>query len=162
MFDKKLLQGIRFKFLCIISGILFISSLCISTIISLNEKVLLENSLVTKGLSFASYIGKLSQDPLVMKDRIELDSIVSEANNDEDIIYAVILDVQGNPITSQYASINYQSPRVAEIMRDLSKDIELPHIITAIKKRLSIIEQSTPIQTGPDNIGKIDFIFFIG
>ena len=155
MFDKTLLQGIRFKFLCIISGILFISSLCSSTLISINEKEQLENSLVTKGISFASYIAKLSQDPLIMKERVQLDSIVSEANKDEDMLYAMIVDVQENPVTSQYASINYQSPRVAEILRELSKDSELPNIITAIKKKVAIIELSIPIRTGTDTIGKV-------
>lgn len=156
MLGKKFGQGIRFKFLVIITGILFISTLGTSVIFSLNEKNQLENSLITKGKSFASYIAKISQDPLVMKEGVALDSIVSEANKDEDILYAVIVDVQNSPVTSRYASINYQSQRMAEILRGLSKESELlSDIISAVKKKGSVIELSIPIVTGTDTIGKV-------
>jgi PAS domain S-box-containing protein len=155
MFDKIPERGIRFKFLCITSGILFISSLCASAIISFNEKELLENSLITKGKSFISYIAKISQDPLIMKERVALDSIVSEANKDDDILYTVIFDAQDTPVTSQYASINYHSQKVAKILQKLSKDSEFPNIIAAIKEQETIVELSIPIQTGTDTIGKV-------
>jgi len=110
---------------------------------------------MTKGNSFASYIAKLSQDPLIMKDSVQLDSIVNEANKDEDILYAVVHDVQGTPVTSQYASINYRSQRVKDILSGLAKQSELQDILAAITKKEAIAELSVPITSGDDLIGKV-------
>jgi hypothetical protein len=122
MFRKPYKKGIRYKFLKEIFLILFVSTIVFSTVIAINEGKMLRRSSVTKGKSFASYIAMLSQEPLIMKDSIQLDSIVSEANKDEDIMYIVIHDAQGTLVTSQYASINYQSPRLKVILTGLSKE----------------------------------------
>ncbi|KAF0215124.1 MAG: integral membrane sensor signal transduction histidine [Geobacteraceae bacterium] len=155
MFNETLRQSIRFRFLSIITGILIVSTVVVSITIAINERNMLKHSLMTKGHSFASYIAKLSQDPLIMKDSIQLDSIVNEANKDEDIMYAVVRDVQGNPVTSQYASINYRSQRVKDILSGLAKQSELHDILAAVKKKGAIAELSVPITTGADVIGKV-------
>ncbi len=155
MFKKKFGKSIRSKFLSVLSIFLFMGTVVLSTVVALNEQKTFEHSLTTKGLSFASYIAKLSQDPIIMKDGIQLDSLVSEANKDEDISYTVIRDAQGNLITSQYASINYTMPRFKAILSGLSRDSELPDMIAAIKQKEAIIELSIPIRTGADTIGKV-------
>jgi PAS domain S-box-containing protein len=90
-----------------------------------------------------------------VKDYLQLDSFVNEANKDEDIVYIIIQDAQGNIITSQYSSINYRSPRFATILARLSKDSELRDIIEAVKKQETVTEISAPIETGIDVIGKV-------
>jgi diguanylate cyclase (GGDEF)-like protein/PAS domain S-box-containing protein len=155
MFGQNIKQSIRYKFLRKISLILLAGSCVLSIVIAINEWVVLERSLMTKGRSFASYIAKLSQDPLIMQDSIQMDSIVNEANKDEDILYAVIWDAHGNAVTSQYASINYQSPRLKRILSRLSKESELQDIIDAIKKDEMIAEVIVPILTGADTIGAV-------
>jgi PAS domain S-box-containing protein len=110
---------------------------------------------MTKGQSFASYIAKLSLDPLIMRDSIQLDSLVNEANKDDEIAYTVIRDAQGNLITSQYASMNYMLPRIQVILSGLSKDSQVPDIIAVIKKKEAIIELSVPIRTSDDTIGTV-------
>ncbi len=155
MFKKKFGESIQFKFLSVLSLFLFLGTVVLSAVVALNEGKTFKHSLTTKGMSFASYIAKLSQDPLIMKDGIQLDSLVSEANKDEDISYTVIRDAQGNLITSQYASINYTMPRFKEVLSGLSKDSELPDMIAAIKQKEAIIELSVPIRTGADTIGTV-------
>jgi two-component system sensor histidine kinase/response regulator len=148
-------KSIRYKFLKEIFLILFVSTIVSSTVIAINEGKMLSRSLVTKGKSFASYIAMLSQEPLITKDSIQLDSIVSQANKDEDIMYIVIHDAQGNLVTSQYASINYRSPRIKVILAGLSKESELEDIIRAIRHKEAITELSVPIVTGTYTIGKV-------
>ncbi len=75
MVGQNFKHSIRYKFVRDISIILFISTCVLSTVIAINEGMMLKRSLMTKGRSFASYIAKLSQDPLIMKDSIQLDSI---------------------------------------------------------------------------------------
>jgi len=155
LFKTEFQRSVRFKFLGVISGILFVSTVVLSTVIAINERGLLRHSLLTKGQSFASYIAKLSIDPLIMKDGIQLDTFVNEANKDEDILYAIIQNAQGNIITSQYSSVNYQSPRLKAILPELSKNSELPDIIAAIKKNEVVTEISTPILSGAYTIGNV-------
>lgn len=135
----------------VLSLILFAGTVVLSTVIAINEKVALKHSLMTKGHSFASYIAKVSQDPMILKDNIQLDSLVNEANKDEDIGYVFIQDAQGNLMTSQYASINYARPRLKAVLSGLSNDRELPDIIAAIKKKEAVLELSVPVRTGADN-----------
>src|SRR5665647_3307082 len=107
MIDKRVKNSIRFRFLALVSGILLVSTAVISMVIGINEREMLQRVLTSKGQGLASYIAKLSRDPLVMKDSVQLDAIVNEANKDKEIVYAMIQDSQGRTLTSQYASVNY-------------------------------------------------------
>ncbi|MFI5295696.1 MAG: response regulator [Thermodesulfovibrionales bacterium] len=155
MFTTKLRHGIRFRFLSIIVGILIASTVILSTTIAVNERNMLKHSLITKGQALASYIAKLGQDPLIMKDGMRLDSLVNEANRDEDIMYTVIRDVKGNLVTSQYASINYQSQRLKVILSEISKEADLQDILSAIKNREAVEEISVPVIVDADVIGNV-------
>ncbi|MHB8770818.1 MAG: EAL domain-containing protein [Syntrophales bacterium] len=152
---KRFKQSLRYKFLRDISLILFVGTCVLSSVIAVNEGMMLKRSLLTKGRSFASYIAKLGQDPLIMKDSIQLDSITNEANKDADILYAVIRDAQGTPVTSQYASINYLSPRLRGILSGIPKGSELQDIIAVIQKNEPTVEVSVPMVTGGDTIGSV-------
>ena len=155
MAEQKEQKSIRYRFLKDLSTILLVSTIVLSTVIALNEGQMLNRSLLTKGKSFASYIAKLSTDPLIMKDGIQLDSIVSDANKDEDILYAVIYDANGDLYTSQYASINYRSPRLKPILSSIPKESELQDIISAIREKEAVTEVSVPILAGAFRIGKV-------
>lgn len=94
MFRKHYRESIRYKFLKDISIILFASTCVLSTVIAINEGKMLKHSLMTKGQSILSTIAKLSEDPLIMKDSIQLDATINEAKKDEDIIYIIFQDAQ--------------------------------------------------------------------
>ncbi len=155
MFRKELKDSIRYKFLKDIFVIILISTVVLTTVIAINEDKSFENSLKTKGQSFASYIAKLSLDPLVLRDGFQLDSLVSEANTDEEIAYTVILDAKGNLMTSQFASINHLLPKLQMIVSGLSKDSDVPAIIAAIKKKEPVTELTVPIRTSDDSVGTV-------
>jgi len=154
MVKEKFKKNIRFRFLMVMSIILFVGTLVLSSAIALNERRILKNSLVANGESIAFLLAKLGRDALVMKDRIQLDAIVNDANK-EDITYTVICDEEGNYLTSQYASINYRSPRFVAILSGLPRDSELPEIIHAFKKKEPIIEISIPVMVDIKPIGKV-------
>ena len=148
MLRERFNKSLLFKFLSIMTGIFLAGTLAISLVIAINEERTKEHSLTAMGKSFASYIAKLSADALIMKNNIQLDSVVADANNDDNIAYAIIYDEQGNPITTQYASINYRLPGVKAIVLSLPRNTALPYIIKAIKKKEPIIEVSSHINTG--------------
>jgi len=92
---------------------------------------------------------------LLTKNELQLDAIVNEANKDEEVIYTIILDNNGNILTSQYASINFRSPRLKDILSGLSKDIELPDIIAAVRREEAVKELSVPIMEDIKTIGTV-------
>jgi signal transduction histidine kinase/DNA-binding response OmpR family regulator len=147
--------SIRFAFLKYICIILFLCTVVQSVLIAINEEKMLQKSLANKGKSLGSYIALISQDPLVMKDTIQLDSIVSEINKDEDIIFTFISNESGSIVTSQFASIDYNSPALKNVLADLPYTIELPELIKRLRKINQVTELSIPILSGDYNIGKV-------
>lgn len=148
-------RSVRYTFLLYISTTLFLCTIVLSALIALNESRLLKRSLVNKGRSLGSYIALISQDSLVTKDFLQLDSIVSEINKDEDVLFTFISNNEGLIITSQFASINYQSPVLKSVLESLPKNAELPELISALQHKESVTELSIPILTGDYIIGKV-------
>ena len=139
MSKEKFNRNIRFKFIVVISAILFAGCTLTGLIIAKDEKRVLMDSLMNTGHSLASYMATISRDPMVLKDNIQLDEIVKGAIRESNIDYAVIYDEQGIPVTSQYASINYHLPRINSILLESPKDAELQHVIDIIKDKESTL-----------------------
>lgn len=155
VFKNKIGHSIGLQFLSVISAILLLGAIVLSTVIALNERKALRHSLTSKGQALASYIAKLSLDPFIMKDNIQLDVIVSEANKDPDILCAVVRDVSGNILSSQFASINIRSVRLKPILMEIGKDADLQKIVAEIEAREPVTIVSAPITTGNDRIGTV-------
>ena len=157
-FVKPYSKGIWYKFLKGIFLILFASTIALSTVIAISEEKTLSRSLLAKGENLASYVAALSEEPLIEKDSVLLDSIVSKANKDEDIMSCIIHDEQGNTVTSQYASINYKLPRLNAIIEGLPKESEVEDVLAAIRNREAVTEVSVPILAGAYTIGKVSML----
>jgi len=155
MFRKEFLGSIAFQFLKVISAILLFVALVLSAVIAADQSKQLERSLVYKGTGLASLISKLSHDSLLLDDRVQLDTIVNDANKDEDIVYTVIRDVDGNYLTSKYASINYRSPRIVSVLAGLPGMQDVREIIAAVRKVEPVREISMPIFIDVKPIGKV-------
>lgn len=155
MFNKKFRNSIGFQFLGVMAIVLFLGTLVLSLVIAINEWSVLRKSITISGQSLASFIAKLGQEPLIMKDGVQMDAIVNDANKDEDVVYTVIHDEQGNPLTSQYASVNYRSPRLMAILSELPRNSGLQDIIDGIKNRETVIELTAPIMIEPRQIGNV-------
>jgi PAS domain S-box-containing protein len=136
------------------SLILLIDTIVLSSVIAVNEKRMLTNTLLNKGQSLTSFIAQISKDAVVMRDVMQLDALVNDANK-EDIVYTVISDENGKLLTSQYASINYRSPRFAAILSGLPRDSELHDIIDSIKTQEPVVEFSVPITVYIKTIGRV-------
>ncbi len=155
MFNKEFRKSIGFQFLGVMSIVLFLGTMMLSLVIAINEWSVLRKSITINGLSLASFIAKLGQEALIMKDSVQLDAIVNDANKDEDVVYTVIRDEKGDPLTSQYASINYRSPRLMAILSRLPRDSGLREIIEGIKQEETVIELTVPIMIEPRQIGNV-------
>ena len=147
--------SISFRFLCIVSGILLVSSVVATGIICLNQDRLLERFLKNKAHDLGSYVAKLSSEALLSNDTVQLDAIVREAIKDDDIVYAFIQDAQGQILTSQFASIDYIDLQKKSIVPDLPPDAGILQIVAALKTREEILEISTAVEVGDQRIGRV-------
>ena len=95
MAKSRFKESIQFKFLSVMFIIMFITAIVASAFLAQNERKQRKQSLVDKGQSLASYMAKLSKDPLIMRDFIQLDGIVKEVNKDPEVAYALVKDMEG-------------------------------------------------------------------
>jgi hypothetical protein len=137
MLKTKLNQSIRFKFMIIMSFILLAGTVLISLIIATNEGSMLKLSLVSTGQSLVSYIAQISGEPLVINDSAKLDDIVMGATREDDIVYAIICDKEGVPLTSEYASINYNMDSARSILLKFARDHDVKELVDIIKRQES-------------------------
>lgn len=155
MFEPRVKDSISYRFLALILGLLLVIAALSCLVIGIKERQTLKRTLASKGHSLASYVAKLSQDPVIMKDYVQLDSLVNEANKDKDIMYAIVQDSRGKTFTSQFASINYHSPWVRKLLSALPKNSELPDIIRAMESNKGTFTVSVPVMAGTDVLGKV-------
>jgi PAS domain S-box-containing protein len=148
-------DSIRFKFIAAIVTVLLAGTAVLSLIVSINEGVDQQEQLARKGKGLAQYVAKLCLDPLIMKDTIRLDSIVNEARYDDDILYVLIVDKDGAIVTSQFASINYSSPRIAPFRSKLHEFPEIEQILSFIRDNAASLVVTSPVITGQESIGQV-------
>ena len=173
MFKARGPQSIRSRLTGIIVGILAASTIAVSITTALTQSRMLHGLLKHKGDGMASYIAKLSQDPLITGDLIRLDYFVNEANKDDDVVYAVICDMNGNIRTSRFAGLNYRSEMLMPILAGLPRESELKDVIAAVREKGGkigylteftlivrgkepLMEISSPIVSGDKVIGTVN------
>ncbi|GEM_PF-1549421 len=147
--------SISYRFFSTLSLVLGVGTLVLIAAIAINEGFIQHKILVKKGTGLAQYIAKISQDPLVMNDTIQLDSIVNEARYDQDILYTVIFNEKGEAVTSRFSSINYTSPRIIEHRAKLSEISDLDQAMGYIREHEAAHEVSVPVTTGGQVIGRV-------
>lgn len=137
------------------SLVLFVSAVAISAIIAVNERAMLERSLMTKGQSLAANIAKRNENALTIKGSTRLDSVQSDLSTDEETVYTLIENEKGDILTTQFESINYRWPGLKSILPTLARDIDLKDMVRAIKSRATVREVTVPIVVGSDTFGRV-------
>lgn len=148
-------ESIRLKFFSTIAMVLIIGTVVLCTTVAIHESIAQNDLLIKKGKGLAQYVAKISQDSLIMKDYIQLDSIVNETKYDDDILYTVIVDSHDEITTSQFSSINYSSSIISRIKPEFRGLNELPEIIQYINDHIATVAITSPIVTGNETIGKV-------
>ena len=147
--------SIRFKFILLIGAILVVSTIAGTACVALNERHTLDSFLRDKGRSLGTYIANISRDPILLKDAIQLDAIVSEVNKDDDVVFAVIQDTNGTCLTTPTASFNTRIPAVKSVLGGLPSESDATVVLAAIKKAGLAVELSQPITVDAAQQGKV-------
>jgi methyl-accepting chemotaxis protein len=148
-------DSIRFKFFLIIGAVLLFSTIAGTAFIVFNERRTLTTFLFDKGHSLGTYVSNISRDPLLLKDSMQLDGIVTEVNKDDDIIFALVQGNDGSLLTTTMASFNDRVPAVKGILAALPKEGDTAAALAAVRKAGIAIELSQPIMIDSSAQGKV-------
>ncbi len=156
MLKKEFRQSLQYKFLKDISIILFVGTCVLSAVIALHVEKTLKNALTSKGLSLASSIANRNENALIMNGSTQLNTVYSELNTDEEIIYTVIRDSKDKILTSQFESINYKWPGLELYPSESCQKTTSCRILSQSSKNKWLSEKSPfPIMMGADTLGKV-------
>ncbi len=102
--NKTRYWGLTKKFLISILLVLSLVFAVIVTILNLNQKNILVNELSTQGNNLVKFLSGISAEPLLSLNFSYLENYVKDiSTGDKTIVYAVIQDKGGNPLTHQKA-----------------------------------------------------------
>ncbi|QWV92185.1 response regulator [Geomonas oryzisoli] len=132
------------RFFLLSFSIILIFSVAVTATLFVAQKNKLEQSLLNKGAGFARYVSSVCTDALILKDTLQLDALVAEVH-DEEIIYTVIEDDQGNALTTTVASLNSSKAKLKPYLDKLPPDAPVGTVIQALKKELDVVEVSQRI-----------------
>lgn len=155
MSNKTTGTSIQWKFIVQICIVLVTSSVILSAVITLNEKSTLKKMIASNGTNIAAYISKMSTEPLIANNILQLDSIVYNATRTENIVYAFISDSNGKILTTRYATLNYRSKELATQLAALPQDVAVGDLIKMINNELSVVAVSAPINIDMKTIGTV-------
>ena len=148
-------MSIIYKFTITLATVLCCGTLLLIGAISVNEWYTEQENLLKKGDGLAQYIARISEDPLIMKDAIQLDNIVNEVKYDEEILYTAVFDENGEAVTSPFASINFKSPQIISLRDKLQKFTDLPLMLDFILNNSASQEISLPVVISDETVGVV-------
>ncbi|MBF0593529.1 MAG: HAMP domain-containing protein [Candidatus Omnitrophica bacterium] len=143
------------KFFTVVLAVIVVSAVASALIIGFVELKLMRDALITRGQSFASYVAELSQDAIIARDSISLDNIVKKINDDPDVCYTEISDVNGRVLTSFFSSLDLTSVDVKKALAETPVNSGLTTVIDRIKKDGLIREITAPIMINGELIGQV-------
>ena len=121
------------KFLFGILLALVMVSVAMVVVLSVHEKSILISELNKKGNSLTQFLAGISAEPILSYNFNYLENYVKDiASRDEDIVYAVVLDKAGTPLT---------------------------HLNQELKDKKNILEFSSPIIQSNEEIGRVKIVF---
>jgi uncharacterized membrane protein affecting hemolysin expression len=91
------------------------------TILSARKSQL--EALNKKGQSIAFLLTKTVTDPLLYKDILKIDSIVSDAIKDDDILYIFVYDEKGNLLNTLHAGLDLEDHEIKKIVGSEGKGL---------------------------------------
>ena len=147
-------QGLKTKFLYVFLVIVAVSCLISCVIVFNYEGSVHRESLRNKGASFARYVADLSKDPLLNNETVALDNIVKSVNNDSEVAYAFVYDLNGNLLTGFFPSVNLHNNVVSRILNGESKK-SLDRSVERIRKDKDIQEVTRPVIVDSEKIGEV-------
>lgn len=148
---RQLRRSIAFRYLATVSVALLIVQLlfgayAIYTGYSHNL-IDLEN----KVMSQASFLSAVSPEPILKPDFIFLEALIHQTHRDPDIVYAVVVDAQGNPLTRY---LNRDNPIIAPALV-AGPEGNFLAVIDTVRQNSLVREVRAPITLQGQTLGEV-------
>ncbi|GAB4545693.1 MAG: hypothetical protein Fur0020_14660 [Thermodesulfovibrionia bacterium] len=102
------------------------------------------NALYDKGNGLSTLLAKMSIDPVLYKDTLKIDSIVTDAIKDTDVIYALVYDEKDKLLNTPQAGLDLQDEELTSVVGSKPNDIS-DGVIKRLIEYEPLINISTPI-----------------
>lgn len=100
------------------------------------------------------FLGRAVSDPILFKDVMTIDSLVSEVVKSQDVLYTVVTDASGKIMSTRHGSFNETSPEVKDLLgREKSDDVET--LLRKIKEKSDVLELTEEIAVQGAKIGSV-------
>ncbi len=114
------------------------------------ERGMLTTQLEARAGTIAALVGQLCVDPLLYRDVLRLDAIVSEVAQQQDVTYAMVKDAGGEWVTTILGGVAERERARAEGEGDVAKAMK------ALAAEPGWLHVSVPISQGDVRLGSID------
>lgn len=111
-------------------------------------------TLETRGSELGLFLGKTVVDPLLFKDVMQIDGLVSEAARAKDVIYTYVTDASGEIVSSAEASFHTDDPAVAKFL-DREKTLEMKELVERAKPVFDVLEVPVSINVEQSVMGRV-------
>jgi methyl-accepting chemotaxis protein len=108
----------------------------------------------TRGKDLGLFLGKAVTDPILQKDMIKLDSLVSDAMKTRDVLYTYVTDASGAALNNVYVSFNRENPDLRAFLPQSTMD-STPALAAKVKARFDVLEVPVDITIGQTKLGTV-------
>jgi len=145
-------QSITLRYLGIASSVLVVSQLLFG-VLQINKRLTIQlTNLEQRAEDQAEFLSAVSPEAVLDWDFLTLEQLMKQTNVDDDIVYSIVLDPQGKPLTR---FINQDEPIIAEAMEFTASEGDILALISAVAQNPVVHEIRKPIISGGQSLGEI-------
>ena len=139
MFQKR----IAYRYLSYSASFLFVAALVLGTVFIYFNYRQQEQQLHNYVTSKAEFLSAVIPEPVYFRDFLTLETLVKQTSQDDDIVYAVIVDLRGQALTRY---LNREDARIANTL-DQGTARGILEVIEVVKDEYNLIELRIPVET---------------
>jgi methyl-accepting chemotaxis protein len=139
---------------CVIAAIMLVGTVIMSQVILAGQ----ERTIQTRGREIGLFLGKSAADPILFKDSMAIDSLVSEAVTARDMVYTYVSDTSGQVLSSIFASFNDKTPGVKELLA-AQKDEDVRAAAEKARGLLDVMPVTSDILLDGNKLGTVTMGF---
>jgi signal transduction histidine kinase/DNA-binding response OmpR family regulator len=148
----KLNQSLTFRYLGIASTVLVVSQLLFGVLQIQRRFALQLVSLEQQAEDQAKFLSAVSPEAVLDLDFLALERLMKQTNVDDDVVYSVVLDGEGNPLTR---FVDPNEPMVAQALESTDPESDILTLIAAVEQNPVVREIRTPIRSGGRLLGEV-------
>ena len=139
------------KFILIVVGILSITLMVNAVFFLRSQNQLLEDQLVEQGNAMGHFVALVSPQAILGFDFLLLNEYAREVTNQRDVVYGVIVDSQGRPMTNYLDRAN---PLLVELNKDLGR-LRMSEVLPLLEADTGLVALEFPITLDGQQLGML-------